>query len=121
MSKKASVSLEEALKIFESWKDERLKIRVVLWGGRKLPGNSSPIRGSLLGEVIAVNPPATVAVQGLDCSFEFDLRECRFTRSDPREPPAFGGETYAAQFELVLEIKFPGGEHVEFLFFARGN
>ena len=124
MSKNATVSLEEALKIFESCKDERLKVRVSFWGGRSLPGNPSPIRGSLLGEVIAVSPPGafgTVAMQGADCGIEIDLRDCRLRAFDPREPPAFGGEAVAAQFESGLEANLPGGEKFIFLFFAIGN
>jgi hypothetical protein len=121
MSKNTTVSLEEALNRFEIWKDERLKVRVSFWGGRELPGNFSPIRGSLLGEIIAVSPAGTVVVQGSDCNVEVDLRECRFECSDPRDPPAFGGDAFAAQFELALQAKLPGGELFIFLFHTRGN
>ena len=122
-SKNTTVSLDDALRLFSSWKEQSLTVRVSFSGGAKLPDNPSTIRVGVEGNLIGVSMPGlpgVVSVQGKDCNIEVDLRGSRLTLSDPQDT-SFGGDAFASQFGVALEAWLTNGEYCLFLAFRRAN
>lgn len=114
-----TVSLDDALKLFRSWRDISARIRVSFSGGASLPDNVSTVRVNVEGGSIAVEAhPGTVYIQGDDCSMEIDLRGSVLSLCDPKLDK-FGGESYSSQFSAALEATLTNGEKVLFLAFRR--
>lgn len=97
----------EAISLFEKWKKDEVNLTI----GCVFTGESRPakVQVQLKGKVAVVDSPIVLISDGSN-RIEMNLQGCTFSASPVATAP--GNATFAdlIDFDLILQINFPGGE-----------
>lgn len=122
MPKNTALSLEEALKLFTSWKEQSLAVEVNFSGGIVLPDNPATVRTKVEGTLSRVGRAgvsSAINVEGHRCTCEVDLRSATLTLLPLTSLQLLDPSGVA--FEAALQAQLSNGEHCLFLVFRRAS